>query len=147
MTPVTLPHSSAGLTELSSPCQSQKVRQPQRSSQDLCSFTAATSLWGSTQWQVYLSHPYPCHPNLPAPPHTGYFPGGSDGKVSACKCRRTWFNLWVGKITWRREWLPTPVFLPREFCGQKSLVGYSPWACKELDITEQLTLSLFTTLF
>ena len=29
---------------------------------------------------------------------------------------------------WRREWLPTPVFLPREFCGQRSLAGYSPWS-------------------
>ena len=34
---------------------------------------------------------------------------------------------WVGKIPWRREWLPTPVFLPGESHGQRSLVGYSPW--------------------
>ena len=33
----------------------------------------------------------------------------------------------------------TPVFLPREFQGQRSLVGYSPWGCKESDTTEQLT--------
>ena len=33
-----------------------------------------------------------------------------------------------------------PVFLPGEFHGQRSLVGYSPWGCKELDTTEQLTL-------
>ena len=31
----------------------------------------------------------------------------------------------MGKIPWRREWLPTPVFLPGEFHGQRSLVGYS----------------------
>ena len=37
---------------------------------------------------------------------------------------------------------PTPVFLPEEFHGQRSLVGYSPWGSKELDMTEQLTLSL-----
>ena len=37
----------------------------------------------------------------------------------------------------------TPVFLPGEFHGQRSLAGYSPWGCKELDTTEQLTLSLF----
>ena len=37
------------------------------------------------------------------------------------------FDPWVGKIPWRREWLPTPVFLPGEFHGQRSLVGYSPW--------------------
>ena len=46
------------------------------------------------------------------------------------------------KIPWRREWLPTLVYLPGEFHGQKSLVGYSPWACKELDMTKRLTVSL-----
>ena len=44
----------------------------------------------------------------------------------------------VGKIHWRRKWQPTPVFLPRKCHGQRSLVGYSPWGCKELDMTEQL---------
>jgi len=39
--------------------------------------------------------------------------------------------------------LPTPVFLPGEFHGQRSLVGYGPWGCKELDTTEQLTLWCF----
>ena len=37
---------------------------------------------------------------------------------------------------WRREWLPTPVFLPGEFHGQRSLVGYNPWRRKELDMTK-----------
>ena len=41
--------------------------------------------------------------------------------------RKHGFNLWVGKIPWRREWQPTPVFLPGESYGQRSLVGYSPW--------------------
>jgi len=36
------------------------------------------------------------------------------------------FNPWLEKIPWRREWLPTPVFLPGEFRGQRSLVGCSP---------------------
>jgi len=40
---------------------------------------------------------------------------------------------------WKREWLPTPVFLSGEFHGQRSLVGYSPWYCKESDMTELLT--------
>ena len=44
---------------------------------------------------------------------------------------------------WRRAWLPTPVFLPGEFHGQRSLAGCSPWICKELDTTERQTLSLF----
>ena len=37
------------------------------------------------------------------------------------------FHPWVGKIPWRRQWQPTPVFLPGKFHGQRSLVGYSPW--------------------
>jgi len=43
---------------------------------------------------------------------------------------------------WRRAWQPTPVILPGEFHGQRSLAGYSPWSRKELDMTEQLILSL-----
>ena len=39
---------------------------------------------------------------------------------------RPGFNPWVGKILWRKEWLPTPVFLPGEFHGQRNLAGYSP---------------------
>ena len=46
------------------------------------------------------------------------------------------------KIPWRREWLPTPVFLPGELHGKRRLVGHSPWGCKESDMTEGLTLSL-----
>ena len=46
----------------------------------------------------------------------------------------------VRKIPWRRQWQPTPVFLPGKFHGQRSLGGYSPWDCKESDMTEQLTL-------
>ena len=33
---------------------------------------------------------------------------------------------WVGRIPWRREWQPTPVFLPGEFHRQRNLAGYSP---------------------
>ena len=51
---------------------------------------------------------------------------------------KTWFNSWIGKSPWRREWLPTPVFLPGEFHEQRSLADYSPWGCKELDMTERL---------
>ena len=63
------------------------------------------------------------------------FPGGSVAKV-CLKCRRTVFESWLGKIPWRRKWQPTPVFLPGEFHGQRSLVGYSAWGHKELDMTE-----------
>ena len=48
----------------------------------------------------------------------------------------------VGKIPWRQEWLPSLVFLPGEFHGQRSLAGYSPWSHKELNMTKQLMLSL-----
>ena len=52
----------------------------------------------------------------------------------------TWvWSLDVGKIPWRRKWLPTPVFLPVESHGQRRLVGYSPWGFKELGMTERLT--------
>ena len=57
------------------------------------------------------------------------------------QCRRPRFDPWVRKIPWRREWLPTPVFLPGELHGQRSLAVYSPWGRKESDMTERLTLS------
>ena len=50
---------------------------------------------------------------------------------------RSGFNLWVGKIPWRRERLPTPVFWPGDFHGL-----YNPWGRKELDTTERLSLLL-----
>ena len=59
--------------------------------------------------------------------------------------QETWFDPWVRKIPWRREWLPTPVFLPREFHRQRSLVDYNPWGHKESDTTDQLILSLCHT--
>ena len=48
------------------------------------------------------------------------------GKESSCQGRRHWFHPWVGKIPWRRKRQPTPVFLPGESHGRRSLVGYSP---------------------
>ena len=44
-----------------------------------------------------------------------------------------------GRFLGEGEWLPTPVFLPGEFHGQRSLVGYSPWGYKESNMTERLT--------
>ena len=60
----------------------------------------------------------------------------NSGKESACQCRRPGFDPWVGKIPWRRE--PTPVLWPGEFHGL-----YSPWGCKESDMTERLSLSFW----
>ena len=50
--------------------------------------------------------------------------------------RRCKFNPWIGKIPWRRAWQLTPVFLPGESHGQRTLEGCSPWDHKELDTTE-----------
>ena len=52
--------------------------------------------------------------------------------------KRRGFNSWAGKIPWRRKWQPTPVFLPGESHGLKSLEAYRPKGGKELDMTEQL---------
>ena len=49
--------------------------------------------------------------------------------------QETWVQSLVGKIPWR-AWQLTPVFLPGEFHGQRSLAGYSPWGHKESDTTE-----------
>ena len=53
---------------------------------------------------------------------------GEAGEVGLIPC--------VGKIPWRRKWQSTSVFLPGESHGQRSLVGYSPQHCRELDTTE-----------
>ena len=72
-------------------------------------------------------------------PHPWGFPGSSDSKEFVCNAGH--LHPWVLKIPWRREWHPTPVFLPGESHGQTSLVGYSPWDHKELDTAKWLTLS------
>ena len=55
------------------------------------------------------------------------------------QCGRPGFSPCVAKIPWRRNWQPTPVFLPEESHGWRSLAGHSQWGCKELDTTERLT--------
>ena len=55
------------------------------------------------------------------------------------QCGRLGFKPRVGKISWRTEWQPPPVFLPGEFHRQRSLAGYSSWGRKELDATKRLT--------
>ena len=66
------------------------------------------------------------------------FPGGSDGKVSACNAGDLGSIPGLGKVPRERNGNPFPVLLPGKFHGWRSLVGYSPWGCKELDTTEQL---------
>ena len=68
-------------------------------------------------------------------------PGGKSGEEPICQCRgcrRRRFDSWAGKIPWRKAWQPTPVFLPRESHGQKSLEDYSLQGRKELDTTEAI---------
>ena len=59
-------------------------------------------------------------------------PRWRSGKESTCQCRRCKFSPWVGKISWRRKWQSIPIFFSRKFHGQRSLVGYSSWGCREL---------------
>ena len=61
------------------------------------------------------------------------------GKESACQCRRLDPIPGSGRSPGRRKWQPTPVFLPGKFHEQNSLEGYSPWARKEVDMTEAPT--------
>ena len=60
--------------------------------------------------------------------------------------QRPKFDSWVGKMPWRRKWQPTPVFLPGEFHGQRSLAGYRPWGHRELDRIERLTRNTKATI-
>ena len=73
---------------------------------------------------------------------TFQLPKGFLGKESACQGRRYGLDPWVGKIPWRRKWQLTPVFLTGKSHWQRSLVGYSPWGCKESDMTERLSTHL-----
>ena len=72
---------------------------------------------------------------------TTWLPRWHSGKESTCQCprhKRLGFDPQVRKIPWQ----PTPAFLPREFQGQRSLTGYSPWGHKKSDTTEWSTLLL-----
>ena len=69
------------------------------------------------------------------------FPGGSDGKESACNAGDSGLTPRSGRSPGERNGYP---FLPGESHGQKSLVSYSPWGRKQSDRTERLTLSLCT---
>ena len=63
-------------------------------------------------------------------------PRWCSGKEPPCQCKSRRFSLWVRNMPWRREWQLTPVFLPGEFRGQRSLAGYRPRGHKESDTTE-----------
>ena len=70
-------------------------------------------------------------------------PRGAAGREPSCQRRSLKgrsFSPWVGKIPWRRAWHPTPVFLPGESHGQRSLVGYSPRGHTESNTTKRLRM-------
>ena len=67
-------------------------------------------------------------------PESTCLPGSSVIKNPPTNVGDVGFDHWVGKILWRRRWKPTPVFLPGESHGQRSLAGYiSTWGCKRVE--------------
>ena len=90
---------------------------------------AQDSIWRPLNVKSKLPNTIPKHPRAAILKHSSMgFPGGTSGKEPACQCRRhkrCGFDPWVRKIPWRRAWQPTPVFLPGESHGQRSLTGYS----------------------
>ena len=73
------------------------------------------------------------------------FPGGPSRKEPTCQYRkhkRCRFNPWVWKIPWRRAQQQSPVFLPGESHGQRSLVGYGPQGLKQSDVTSDIAHNL-----
>ena len=67
------------------------------------------------------------------------FPGGSEGKL---QCRRPRFNPWVGKNPWKREWQPSPIFLPEEIHGQRSLQSMGSQRVEHDQVTNTTRLVL-----
>ena len=85
---------------------------------------------GDIFWKVLLC-------SSPSPRTQPGLPWWLSDKESTSQCRRPRFNPGIEKIPWRRKWQPTPVFLPGKSHGQRSLVGYSPWGCEELNVTKR----------
>ena len=114
--------------------------------QCLCnSATMVTQLSGSEfLYCKVVSHctNTPAHLPLQLWMDTG-FRGGPSGKEPSCRCKRRKrrsFHLWIRKTPWRRPWQLTPVFLPGESLGQRSLGGYSPRGHTESDMPEMLSV-------
>ena len=97
--------------------------------------------WGST-WDL-LKVISPCLPYRVCPGFCRWL----SGRESTCNegdIMRLEFDPWVRKIPWRKGWQATPLFLPGESPGQRSLADYIPWGLKEPDTTEQALAGLFT---
>ena len=85
-------------------------------------------------WVLSLSQEDPLEKGMAI--HSRVLPSDKEPACQRRRCRRCELEHWVGKIPWRREWQPTPVVLPRESNGQRSLEGYILWGFKEWDMTE-----------
>ena len=110
----------------------------------------------ASSFDTHTQSPYPCDYYLQFSQaitntntlnwyHSDRLPRWLSGKESTCQYRRPRFNLWVGKIPWRRKWQPAPVFLPGQPHGKKSLAAYSPSCHKRVrhDLaTKQQSLTL-----
>ena len=86
------------------------------------------------QWKIYTSDDMTCLCFLHA--HLKFF--HKRGHMSHCLLQLASFAQEF--VRWRREWIPTPVFLPGKSHGQRSLAGYSPQCHKELDMTQRLCM-------
>ena len=73
------------------------------------------------KWSYYSNRLLPSVTWVPSY-HLG-LPRWLSGKASVCQCGRQEFETWVRKTPWRREWLPTPVFLPGKSQGPRSLAA------------------------
>ena len=100
--------------------------------------SAAFQLWACVSHLVLCECKICCY-SSPGHPHSdltgmslfGYISPGLcgwlSGKESTCQCKRHRLHSWVRKNPWKRKWQLTPVFLPGDSHGQRSLAGYSPW--------------------
>ena len=116
--------------------QSEDPGKSQRSSSSL----KASILSSSGEPNLFLRYSVDWMSTAPTNPHSASASLGLRWLRICLQCRRCGFNPWVGKISWRRKWQPTPVFLPGKSYGQTSLAGCNPWGRKELDTADQLSL-------
>ena len=103
-------------------------------------------LYTEKEQSTLCAPPPPTRCNLPSTRGGVGIPSWFSGKETTCQSRRhwrCWFDPWVGKILQRRKWQPTPVLLPGKSHVQ-SLLGYSPWGHKELDMTERRSVCTHT---
>ena len=102
-------------------------------SQNDCS--DVTALWGYQDWSRWATPVGSCWTCV----ILKGLPRWWGGKESTCQCRRCRFDPCMGKIPWSRKKQLTPVSLPGKSQSQRSPVGYSPWRCKESNMTERLS--------